>query len=515
MTDSYHIENAAARKGSAAAKGDTGHATDGSSSATYEVLPAVSGFSSRLREPVLPCRILDSEVHNAEFVGREEVFELMSKALLPSQTKIISSESEGLKQFALCGLGGLGKTEIATEFALRHKEKFDAVFWIRADGVAKMDACFSNIAIRLGLEEQADSTNQVVSRELVKGWLSTPWKMISIEGRSTRTSATWLIIFDNVDDQYSLTDYWPLQGGGSVLITSRDPLAKAYFSTTSSGIDLEPFSDHDGAVLLKRLTHDVDEEEENDKQMSESISRSLGGLPLAISQMAGVIRRQELRLSEFVESYSDPSEHVELHKLKFHLGRGTYPHTISTVWAFESLKPTTTCLLSALAFLDSSHIQESLLTEIPPHVSMKGYPRKPWSYREARTELIQVSLAKRQKDKNELTIHRLVQDSFRAKLSTKDKIEKFEFAIGIICAHWPETMMPPTRKDAPVVTSNLWMINRWPTCEILYPHVLKLKQIYETDIGDDWNGSRLQFASLLKDAAWSFSPSLIEFLVSS
>lgn len=77
----------------------------------------------------------------------------MSKALLPSQTKIISSESEGLKQFALCGLGGLGKTEIATEFALRHEEKIDAVFCIRADGLAKMDTCFSNIAIRLRLKE--------------------------------------------------------------------------------------------------------------------------------------------------------------------------------------------------------------------------------------------------------------------------------------------------------------------------------------------------------------------------
>lgn len=179
-----------------------------------------------------------------------------------------------------------------------------------------------------------------------------------------------------------------------MLITSRDPSAKAYFPTTFSGVDLEPFGDHDGAILLKRLTHDADEEKENDKQISESISRSLGGLPLAISQMAGVIHRQELRLSESVEPYNDPSEHAKLHKLKFHFGRGTYPHTISSVWAFESLKPTTTCLLSALAFLDSSHIQESLFTEIPAHVSMKEYSWKPWFYREACIELIQASLVK-------------------------------------------------------------------------------------------------------------------------
>ena len=428
----------------------------------------------------------------------------MSKNLLPSQTKIISSESEGLKQFALCGMGGLGKTEIATEFALRHEEKFDAVFWILADGVTKMDACFSNIAVRLGLEDQVDSTNQVVSRELVKGWLSNPWKMISIAGRSTRTTTSWLIIFDNADDQYSLTDYWPLQGSGSVLITSRDPMAKSYFSTTSSGVDLEPFGEQEGAVLLKRLIHDIKEEEEGQsKQISENISRTLGGLPLAISQMAGVIRRQELRLSEFADSYSDPSEHAELHKLKFHLGRGTYPDTISSAWAFESLKPTTNCLLGALAFMDSSHIQEFLLEDIPAQVVMKRYPAKPWSYREARTELIQASLIKRYKDKNELTLNRLLQDSFRAKMSLHEKIETFQFAISSICAHWPRTMMPPTKPGTPVITARLWMIDRWPMCESLNPHVLRLKQLYESDIRDSWRGSRLEFASLLKDAAWS------------
>lgn len=427
---------------------------------------------------------------------------MIGAALLPSKTKMISSESEGLRQFAICGMGGLGKTEIATEFALRHREDFDAIFWIRAEGVAKMDACFSNMALRLGLEDQVDNTNQVVSRELVKGWLSNPWKMTAIEGRSTRTTATWLVVFDNADDQYSLADYWPLQGGGSVLITSRDPMAKSFFSTSSSGIDLEPFDDKEGALLLKKLTHDADGEDENDKTISENISRSLGGLPLALTQMAGVIRRQDLKLSEFAESYSDPAEHAELHRLKFHWGQGAYPHTISTVWAFESLDPRTKGLLSTLSFVDSSHIQETILTDIPGHLSIEHYPRKPSSYREARTELIQASLVKRNKDKDELTIHRLVQDSFRAKLETTEKVDMFKFAVGLICHHWPRTMCPPSRKGAPIVKANYWLIERWSKCETLYPHVLRLKQLYENDIASDWTESRLKFASLLTDAAW-------------
>ena len=92
----------------------------------------------RQREPILPCRILESEHRNDEFFGREDVLTLVERALLPAQDKLISSESEGLQQFALCGMGGLGKTEIAAEFTFRHKEAFDAVFWIRADDSSKL-----------------------------------------------------------------------------------------------------------------------------------------------------------------------------------------------------------------------------------------------------------------------------------------------------------------------------------------------------------------------------------------
>ena len=436
---------------------------------------------------------------------------MIGYALLPSQTGPISANSEGLKQFALCGMGGLGKTEIATKFAFQHKESFDAIFWIRAEGAAKMDSCFAEIAVRLGLEEKAESKNQVVSRDLVKDWLSDPWKMTSIEGRPTRTFATWLTVFDNADDVHALSEYWPNQGRGSVLITSRDPIAKAFFSTSPSGLDLAPFSAHDGRCMLRKLLRGTDQYHDHERQLAERITCSLGGLPLAIAQAAGIIRRQGLSLAEFIESYKDVLGHSGLHENKApserleRLERGLYPHTVATVWAFESLRPSTKNLLSMISFLDPDAIQEMLLINVPTESDI-GYldalPMEASMYWEALTELSQASLVKHHKDAGELTIHRLVQDTFRAKMNNDERVDAFIFAVNLVCAHWPRTMSPPTRKNAPVVTPRLWMIDRWPTCEILYPHVLRLKQLYETEMGDMWKGSRLQFASLLKDAAW-------------
>lgn len=252
--------------------------------------------------------MLECTSRNPDLVGREAILEQMAVALLPSQTKFVSSESEDLKRFALCGLGGVGKTEIAVEFTLRHKDKYDAIFWIRADEAQKMDSRFSQIAVQLGLEPAAESTSHVVSRELVKGWLSKPWKWTKPKGEvRIAVDATWLVVFDNADDPQILPDYWPIQGNGSVLITSRDPLSKDIFANEPSGVDLEPLGNREGAMLLKKLTS-----EEDSEHVAENIAEILGGLPLAITQMAGVIRRQELKLSEFLDSYSDVSEHALL-----------------------------------------------------------------------------------------------------------------------------------------------------------------------------------------------------------
>ncbi|KAL6716568.1 hypothetical protein ACLMJK_006135 [Lecanora helva] len=482
---------------------NSNEATYASSTAHETLTHVVSALNIREREPQLPCKILNTEYHDQYFFGREDVLSLIGNALLPSKDKMISSESEGLRQFAICGMGGLGKTEIATEFAVRSKDLFDGVFWIPADDPAKLDAAFSLIAKQLGLEDPADSKNHIVSRELVKGWLSRPWKMTTIEGNATPTTATWLIIFDNADDQYTLTDYWPLQSNGSVLITSRDPLAKSYFTANpSAGVDLEPLSKAEGASLLYNMTALRDGDQAH---VAERIAELLGGVPLAISQMAGVIRRQELRLSEFLESYEDASEQGALHKSKYPIGKTNYPHDISTVWAFESLDTATSSLLSTLALLDPDSIPEFLFADIPTSLSLDKFPTKSAAYRKARTDLLQASLVKRHADQNELIIHRLVQDSFKAQMEQPTKVHAFWFTVGLIALRWPTTMPPPTKKTAPVTTHRMWNIDRWPMCEALYPHAMKLKQYYEEMGSVELGKPPLYFPSLLQNAAlWQF-----------
>lgn len=134
--------------------------------------PTISN-AERRKTVHLPCFLLNTPVANEDFCGREDILQRLAAELLPSKNMVTASET-ALRQFALCGFGGVGKTEIAREFARRHKTCFDAVFWVVADEVAKLDHHYQQISLALGLEDSSECKSQVVSREIVKGWLSNP-----------------------------------------------------------------------------------------------------------------------------------------------------------------------------------------------------------------------------------------------------------------------------------------------------------------------------------------------------
>jgi len=452
----------------------------------------------------LPCFLLNTHSGNGDFCGREDVLERLAYELLPSKN-LATASGVALRQFALCGFGGIGKTEIAREFARRHKNSFDAVFWVVADEIAKLDHHYQQISLALGLENTAECKSQVVSREVVKGWLSNPRKHLSgsdelVQPGVAGSEATWLLIFDNADDPMILADYWP-QGSGSVLVTSRDPLAKSMFTRRPSGLDLGPLTQQDSLSLLHHLTTNLDGSEDD---TARKITDALGGIPLAISQMAGIIRRQDLTLSEFYELYTDPEEHAHLYETKFDTNLVTYRHSLSTVWAFEKLKPPARQLLELASFLDPDVIEEDLMIEASAELQSNGVPFKKSNYIEARADLLQSSLVYRDKQKQQLSVHRIVQDAILTTMDAPKKRLMLDQVVRTLWARWPSAMPKPSKQPElpqPKSTGGRLHVGRWPACAAIYPHVLRIHQIWST-IPDLSTATRLLFAKLLTEAAW-------------
>lgn len=477
--------------------------TEGTSLSGFELVYPTTP-NTEIRKPLnLPCFLLNTHSANDDFCGREDILERLATELLPSKNTVTAAGTN-LRQFALCGFGGIGKTELAREFARRHKASFDAVFWVVADEIAKLDHHYQQISLALGLEDLSECKSQVVSREIVKGWLSNPRKDLSgsddfVQPGQVESAATWLLIFDNADDPMILADYWP-QANGSILITSRDPLTKSMFTNRSSGLDLGPLSQEDSLSLFNHLTESSNEPEDD---TARQISDELGGVPLAISQMAGIIRRQDFTLSEFFELYTDHEEHASLYETKFDTNLVTYRHSLSTVWAFEKLKPQARQLLELVSFLDPDVIGEDLLMEASAELLSEGAPFKKSNYVEARTDLLQSSLVHRDKQKQQLSVHRIVQDVILATMDAARKRFMFN-VVRILWANWPSAMPKPSKKpELPESKSagGRLHVGRWPACAAIYPHVLRLHQLWSA-ISDPSDAARLLFAKLLSEAAW-------------
>ncbi len=468
-------------------------ATDNSTGASYELIsrdsitsiPTISDFTSPKPTAKLPCRF-NLPPRNRSFFGREDVLSSLEAALLPKASGRDSPyEPQNLRTFVLCGTGGMGKTQIVAEFALSNLVSYDAVFWLHADETAKLYDGFTRISIDLGLEEASQAKDQVISRDLVKGWLANPVKQVS-ETSEERQEASWLMIFDNADDPGTISDFWPVDGNGSVLATSRNPDAKTdlYFPNTR-GEDLGPLKAQDAATWLLKLVHRV---HEHNRQEAVKVARRLDGIPLAITQMAAQMNRRRLSFSNFLEVYEEEeSVHDLLHVEKSNpFSLQTYPYTLATVWGLEKLEHGTS-LLQVLSLLDPDGTDQTILKKGASEIKLEDYPKSIGSYHTARLDLISSSLVS--EDQNDLIVHRVVQDTVRSKMSLDRLRAVFNATVKLVLFAWPIARLYERHK-----------VERWSLCELLFPHVLALQRLcsaYSKTLS-----AQPSFAHLLNEAGW-------------
>lgn len=452
-----------------------------------------------------PCFIMGPHVPLPEFCGRSELLKQLHSTLIPSKELSKAGRASHLQTFALYGIGGIGKTQLAVTFAYECKERqhFNHIFWVQSEDPGKLAKSFGDIALKLGLEESNE--NQVVSRDLVLEWLSDPeprphdgFKHPSSEGDTPR----WLVIFDNADDLSILRDYWPVTGRGSILITSRDPLAKTqtYFQC-DGGINLEPFQPHEAISLIESLTGFSNAA---DHPVAATIAEKLSYIPMAVNHAAKTINRRSFSLPEFLRYY----EQEELREGFYQLGIGSphstkdsAPKTIATVWALQDLSPRASRLFDIISFMDPDQIWESLLTGVAGHrplsnagsipVPLNNSPTQVNEFLLARTELSSSSLISRNVKTEELTTHRIVQDISRLQMVPA----RYEKAFGAVCQllylAWPfsEFDFEPTR---------------WPLCEPVISHITNLGELYRSKRAAISAGSNIiaDLARLLMDAGW-------------
>ena len=454
----------------------------------------VRNSASQPKQVLLPCHSL-SYNRNRNFFGQKTALESIDMIFLPPELSSVSPEPDhepvsnwttALKAYAICGMGGLGKSEIAIEYVHSRKAKFDAIFWINGASTQKLDAGFREIATKLGLqsEEALLTDDPVAVRESVKGWLANPVRTLGGEVSEQQSDVRWLIVFDNIDEPDLLYEYWPPSNTGSILLTSRNPLAKQAHFAELAGIDLPPMIIEEASRFLQKAS--LREDEPASLETCSTIAEQLGGLPLAITQMGYLIRAKHLSLTEFLEYYM-------LDARKFHecsVPGLTEQQIVASTWSIESLPPSSVALLRILSMLDADVISEDILITGAKDVELEEYPQDKIAYFEAREALMRSSLISRNIELGFLKIHRLVQEVVRQKFDNAEFRAVYNGAVTLVTAVWPF-----------LDDSNLNRVDRLRKVQRYFSHVMAFRSLLRaktpaTVLPD------IKVSALFNEAAW-------------
>ncbi|KAK4083859.1 uncharacterized protein Triagg1_1521 [Trichoderma aggressivum f. europaeum] len=295
-----------------------------------------------------------------DFVNRGDILERISARCLEPAGRV-----------ALVGLGGVGKSQLAIEFAHRFAEEHKNiwVFWIHAATQARVQEGFRLIADAVKLPERKQPKADIAL--LVRNWLS-----IEHNGR-------WVVILDSADDtevlygidesgygKRPLAAYIPKTRNGSIVLTTRN---RSIASKLTGGykhiIDVDTMSETDALTLLERkMGSPLD-----DRSLAEDLVKALECIPLAISQAAAYIQARKPRSS--IEKYLvefGKSERESMRLLKYEAndtGREEEAsNAVLKTWtiSFEYIRShhrSAADLLSLMSFFDRQGIPEWVLIE--------------------------------------------------------------------------------------------------------------------------------------------------------
>ncbi|KAJ8132696.1 hypothetical protein O1611_g931 [Lasiodiplodia mahajangana] len=477
----------------------------GSSSLGTSNVPSEFQLSQEQPALNLPCRSLFPNKPNPDFVGRSSVLANIWESLGPT-TPPRGAQSV----FALCGLGGVGKTQVAIHFATERLRDYEVVLFARADNRTTMLDDFSRFAAELGLVKQG-TVNQRQSSETLKKWFE-------------KTDLPWLLVFDNADNSSAavLDDFWPRCDHGSVLVTSR----VENLASELGGEVIESLPQDDAIELLFRLaklSRSPDNQSHTHLNVAASLNpdqgssrrgatldeeraavdivNRLGCLPLGIYQGANLILNTSCSLVDFLSQYNNYRTLVDDHNGALISGpnEGVYRHTLSTVWTmnFESLHQDSQTLLYVLSFFNPDSIPLEMLLSGAAKAYQAGVTK--WSIAnnmenltKCKEGMLHSSLVSQNSEAATLSMHRLVQEACHHRLIPETRQAVFDMALSLIVHEWP--VAPRNNRHDPEL---------WPKQQSLLPHVSCLCRFYEHSQQDTVPLTATKdFAELLYNASW-------------
>jgi len=389
------------------------------------------------------------------FKGREKFLDDLHAAL----TAAGDGKAAAVTGKAVHGLGGVGKTRVAIEYAWRHAWEYSALLFVPAETPERLAAGLAALVATdiLDLAEKDEREDSVKIAAALR-WLE--------------HHPTWLMILDNVDDRVAaeaVEQLPPKLSGGHVVITARN----TNFAASIESLELDVLRVDDATEFLLERTRGKRRETPDDDALARELATELGGLALGLEQAGAYIATQRITFERYLKLWTESRAKV---LGWFDRSLMAYDHDVglAATWAtsVEKLTPAGRCLLERLAFFAPEPIPESLLDVAVPAADgdFDAY--------EALADLDAYSLVSRSKAENGTTarsfaVHRLVQDFTRCELARRGRRTQ-----------WIFRLLGRKRARAPLAEAVTWLdtafvgepqdVRHWPKLDPLAPHALAL-----------------------------------------
>ncbi|KAL2833836.1 hypothetical protein BDW59DRAFT_156634 [Aspergillus cavernicola] len=401
-----------------------------------------------MEEARLPCFYVPFTA-NPVFLGRKGILDDIE----PASSSMSDCYGRTMPSVALWGIAGIGKTQIALEYAYRkRKEGVQAIFWIDTERESEYTKAFTEIAAVLNLQGATSSKGHDTNRLLVLRWLQ-------------ETSVPWLLIFDNVEDNRVLSVLWPSNGPGSVLITCRSELI-AVSSPAAQAIEIPAFTDDEGSrLLLKEIG--VASETAREKGLSVEFAGLLGGHALSLNVMARSIVARKKGLEYFVQVYkkNPHSLHKKPKRKTARISNQYYrsDDDLESLWAipFSELDEEASRTLGIMSMCGPNKIPDIIF-------KTATFGTDEEEFDEITLFLRSLALIGTNHNSTKYSVHRLIQYEYRNYIGDEEEAERWKDAMTMI------------REVFPRQHKGFTMFNQWEVCESLIEHVESIARRYRS-----------------------------------